>query len=269
MVYLINDMHVSLYTPYRNVFWNGTAKLIGSYPSSKLVNICKYLNCNNNQNSAIYQYRDLQGYNVGYILIKNFEGEGNGLNLADSKYNFIDDILEQFKNKDGLIIDVRSNQGGNMYNPPTVASRFADMKRTYFKFCLKNGPSKNDFSDWMYQYIEPSGKFQYKKPIIVITSRATSSAAELFVLAMKSFPYVITVGDTTGGGFGLPIFRELPNGWSYRLSTAIGATQDNLIIEGRGIPPDFPVITAISDSINGVDQLMEKSIEVITTKISK
>jgi C-terminal processing protease CtpA/Prc len=55
----------------------------------------------------------------------------------------------------------------------------------------------------------------------------------------------------------------LPNGWTYRLSTGIGATTDGYIIEGKGIPPDIPVLTTVADSINGIDRIVEKGIEII------
>jgi len=47
------------------------------------------------------------------------------------------------------------------------------------------GPGKNDFSEWISRYIEPKGAYQYNKPVVVLTSRATCSAAEYFVMAMK------------------------------------------------------------------------------------
>jgi len=267
LVYTINDMHVNLFTPYGTASWK--SKAFGSYPSSKFINLCQYIICDNNQKSPIFEYRSFRGFNIGYIIIYTFEGEGSGLSNIDNRYNLIDNILEQFKYKQGIVIDVRSNGGGELFNALTVASRFADEKRLFGKVCFKNGLGKNDFSDWQNQYVEPSGTYQYKKPIVVITSRATSSAAEQFVLAMKTFPYVTIVGDTTGGGMGLPMYRELPNGWSYRLSTSIGADPDNHIIEGRGVIPDFPVQTSVVDSIKGIDRLIEKSIEVITMKINK
>jgi carboxyl-terminal processing protease len=267
LVYTINDMHVSLYTPYRTAVWK--SKAFGSYPTGRYINLCQYLVCDGSQNIPIFSYREVRNDNIGYISISTFQGEGSGLDLSDSRYDLIDAILEQFKDKQGIIIDVRANPGGEVFNAIEVASRFADEKRVYAKYCIKNGPGRNDFSEWRDQYVMPSGKFQFKKPIVVITSRSTCSAAEQFVLAMKTFPYVATVGDTTGGGFGLPMYRELPNGWSYRLSTTIGSTSDNFIIEGKGISPDVPVLTTREDSINGHDRLMESSIELLKMKMKQ
>jgi C-terminal processing protease CtpA/Prc len=80
---------------------------------------------------------------------------------------------------------------------------------------------------------------------------------------MQSMPHVTIVGDTTGGGVGSPIFRELPNGWTYRLSTMIEADAQGRIIEGSGIIPDVPLRTSVTDSTNGIDRILEKGIEII------
>ena len=37
---------------------------------------------------------------------------------------------------------------------------------------------------------------------------------------MKELPQVKIIGDYTGGGSGLPVSSELPNGWSVRFSAS-------------------------------------------------
>ena len=80
---------------------------------------------------------------------------------------------------------------------------------------------------------------------------------------MQVQPQVTIVGDTSGGGTGNPIFRELPNGWIYRLSTKYAVTADNLLVDGKGISPDIAILTSVEDSINGIDRILEKGIEII------
>lgn len=143
------------------------------------------------------------------------------------------------------------------------SSRFADMEKLYSKERSKNGPGKNDYSSWKDNYIHPEGKFQFTKPVVILISRKTFSAAEDFVLAMKVFAHVTLVGDTTGGGFGNPIIRELPNGWSYRLSTGMEVDANLINYQGKGIPPNISVQTSFEDSIKGIDRILEKGIEII------
>jgi C-terminal processing protease CtpA/Prc len=205
-------------------------------------------------------------HNIGYISINNFQGQDGTFVFADKSYLIIDNIVNQFKDKDGIIIDVRFNGGGLPPNEETIACRFADQKRIYAKKSSKNGPGENDFSQWIDMSIEPQGPLQFTKPVVILTSRRTGSTAEYFTLAMKSLPQVTTVGDTTNGSISEQLWRELPNGWSYELPTVIIATPDLKVYNGRGIPPDIPIIETKIDSVQSIDRILEKGIEVIETK---
>ena len=261
IVGFINDGHVNLYSPYGYAECNDCLE---QYVGSRLINAEKYIVFGPSQeHGQIIEYRDLVGKNIGFIILKSFTGTGEGLDMIDERYYIIDEIIQKYSDKNGIIIDVRSNGGGNSVNAEIIASRFADKKRLFHRFYQKNGSKSNDFSDWYDRYIEPKGSKQFRKPVVVITSDLTFSSAEIFVMAMEVFPHVTIVGDTTGGGIGNPIYRELPNGWTYRLSTKVGATADGYIIEGKGIPPDYPIVNTTMDSINGNDKMLEKAIEII------
>ena len=40
----------------------------------------------------------------------------------------------------------------------------------------------------------------------------------IFALSTTAYDNMFCVGDTTGGGLGMPNGGELPNGWRYRFS---------------------------------------------------
>jgi len=256
----INDKHVCLYTPLGNVYWKNPYP--SSYPSKGLVNPYKYVRWGATQNSVI-EYWNCQDTAIGYIIIPSFLGDGEGLSMADPRYSVIDDILSQWKNMKGIVIDVRGNGGGNVSNTEIVASRFADQSHIHSYYRQKIGPGKSDYSSWKSRSIEPEGPYQFLKPVVVLTSRATMSAAEYFVMAMHVLPHVTIVGDTTAGGIGNPVDRELLNGWTYRLSTEIDADAQGRIIEGVGVFPDVPVQTTADDAANGIDRILEKGIDII------
>ena len=260
LVHDINDMHVGLYTPLGTALWRGSPS--GSYPSMRLINPGKYIQFGAAQNSVI-EYRRCLNSTIGYMIITSFEGQGEGLSMVDTRYEVIDNILADWKDLEGIIIDVRWNGGGNSTNAETVASRFADMPRVYARWQQKNGPGKADLSAWTTQSIRPRGPHQFTKPVVVLTSRATASSAEVFVLAMQVMPHVTIIGDTTGGGVGNPIFRELPNGWTYRLSTKIQADAQGRIIEGTGVFPHILVRTTAADSVAGTDRMIESALHLL------
>ncbi|MEQ9101704.1 MAG: S41 family peptidase [Imperialibacter sp.] len=246
----LKDGHVNVVSPYgvsTYDFANGEKPAGAENVKSHLYNV--------KQAGGSIEYAELIRQNVGYIHIKTFGGD-----IGD--YEKIDDILEALKKEDGIIIDVRSNGGGSTTKSQTVASRFADKERLYLKVKYKNGPGHSDFTDWDERTVSPEGSFQYKKPVVVLTDRKTYSASEEFVLAMRLFPQVTIVGDTTGGGSGNPILRELPNGWTFRLSSWIAADPDNNTYEGIGLFPDVVVLNKSQNPLDDTDYALLEAMKV-------
>ena len=217
-------------------------------------------------NNSNISYWSFKNYNLGYISINTFDVKSGTFVFADDSFLVIDDIIKEFKDKDGIIIDLRWNAGGYPTNVETIADRFTDKKRLYIKIRSKNGPGKSDFSEWADCYIEPKGPQQFLKPVVVLTSKVTGSAAEWFTLAMKTLPNTTIVGDTTAGCFSPKVERELPNGWSFTLSSKIAVSANMVQYEGFGIPPDYTVLNTKNDFDNKRDAMLEKGIEVIATK---
>lgn len=198
-----------------------------------------------------------EGQDIGYIYYGSFS---RTIQSAD-----IDFAVQSLYHTKGIILDLRSNGGGSVNNIYRLGSRFADQKRFIYSSYLKNGPGYDDFGDPAEVYMEPAGAYQYLKPVILLTNRGCFSATSFFTLAMKEFPHVIQVGDTTGGGLGSPAGYELPNGWAYRFSVSRTFTPDGQNFE-NGVPPDLTVWMNPQNELNGVDDIMEKAIELILDK---
>lgn len=250
MTVALEDGHVNLVSPYGVSSYNFNKGRRDNGP----YNVKNYL-YNIRQAGEAIEYGQVNQRNIGYILIKSFGG-------AREDYEQIDRILEELRWKEGLVIDVRSNGGGSTTNSQLIASRFADKERHYIKIKYKNGPGRNDFTDWNDRTVVPQGK-GYTKPVVVLTNRKTYSSSEDFVLAMRLFPNVTVVGDTTGGGSGNPILRELPNGWTFRLSSWIAADPDGTTFEGIGLAPDIVQYNFPQDSVELRDRILRQAFRVI------
>lgn len=191
---------------------------------------------------------------IGYIYYGSFS---NTVQSAD-----IDFVIGSLWHTKGIILDLRSNGGGSVNNIYRLGSRFADERRFIYSSILKNGPGHDDFSEPANVYMEKGGQYQYTKPVILLTNRGCFSATSFFALAMKTFPHVIQVGDTTGGGLGSPAGYELPNGWGYRFSTSRTFSPAGENFE-NGVPPDVTIWMDPENAFNGRDDIMEKAIEII------
>ena len=193
------------------------------------------------------KYRILDD-NIGYIYYENFTqaiGEGN-----------LDEALLHMVLCRGLIIDIRSNGGGNLTNADLLASRFCNEKTLVGYTQHKTGPGHNDFSDLEPRYIEPSSNIRWQKPVCVLTNRHVFSAANEFTVMMKTLPNVKIVGDHTGGGAGMPFSSTLPNGWIVRFSAVPSFDAQKQPVE-FGIDPDYNVQLTNADFAKGKDTIIE------------
>ncbi|MDY5118922.1 MAG: S41 family peptidase [Muribaculaceae bacterium] len=187
-----------------------------------------YLNYNFKTASGI-DYA-IMSNNMGYMYYGDFAtniGEGN-----------LDYLLAELAGTDGLVIDVRDNGGGFLTNAEKLIARFIDTKIYAGAISHKTGPGHNDFSEPYDYYFSPSdaGRIRYLKPIVILTNRSSYSATNNFVSIMKYRPNVKIVGDSTGGGSGMPFTSELPNGWTIRFS-ACSITDPEGNITEWGVEP--------------------------------
>lgn len=195
--------------------------------------------------------------NIGYIYYGNFSnGIGNG-NMSE--------VINHMSLCKGIIIDVRDNGGGTLTNVDILASRFFNEKTLVGYIMHKNGKGHNSFSDPYPRYIEPSKRLRYQKNVVVLTNRGCYSATNDFVNAMKYAPNVTILGDKTGGGSGLPLSSELPNGWLVRFSSSpmLNANKEHIEF---GIEPDIKVDMLPEDMIRGIDTMIETAREFLKKK---
>jgi C-terminal processing protease CtpA/Prc len=90
--------------------------------------------------------------------------------------------------------------------------------------------------------IAPGGQSRYRKPVYLLTSEFTCSAAETFTMMMRTLPNVNQVGQRTQGIFSDGLAKLLPNGWIFSLSNEIYRDAWGISYETHGLPPDYPLV---------------------------
>ncbi len=198
---------------------------------------------------------------IGYVRIPNFDTDHWG--LAD-----LDDALLALGDVQSLVLDVRGNAGGSYDLALAAAGRFADQKRQFGSIRVRNGPRPGDFSALIAETVHPEGPRPFHGPVFVLTNRRVYSSGEDFVLAMRSLPGVTMVGDTTGGSSGKPIARELPNGWTYELSTWLEYTMAGVPYEDIGLSPGVYERTRLAELHAGVDAVLDRAMALAEAALS-
>jgi C-terminal processing protease CtpA/Prc len=171
----------------------------------------------------------------------------------------LDYLIQHYSQTKGLILDLRENGGGAVVNIPMILQRFAPERRLAAYSITRNGPGRNDFSERREFYINETKFEKYTQPVLVLIDRGSYSATTFFALLTKAFDNITLVGDTTGGGGGLPNGGQLPNGWFYRFSVSqILDLQGNNFAE-QGVPADIPASFDESDLTK--DEILELALD--------
>lgn len=249
----LRDGHVNLYSDFdTGRYWSWHE----NYPSNVSDTLLRRYLGTDYRMAGGMKYRTLAD-SVGYIRLESFATSPSG--------STINDVLLLLSGCKGLIIDLRDNGGGLMTAAQNLAEHFADTTRIVGYMRHKTGKGHNDFSPMEPQTIRPSGGVRWLRPTILLTNRSVYSAANEFVKYMKCFPQVIVVGDSTGGGAGMPFSGELPNGWAVRFSACPMYDKQGRDTE-FGIAPDYQVGLLDADVSRGKDTLIDFACGLIMKK---
>lgn len=251
MLYELKDGHVNLTSSDNQThfdFWNESPCNF----NESIIEGNRYLGQNYRQ-TAGFKYKILND-NIGYIYYETFSSSVENSDL--------DEMLSYLSACRGLIFDVRQNTGGSATNSTKIASRFTNEKVLTGFICHKTGSGHTDFSKPYAIYLEPFNGIRWQKKVAVLTNSHSYSATNDFVRHMQCLPNVLIVGDTTGGGSGMPFSSELPNGWTIRFSASPHFDQYMHHIEW-GIAPDVEVDMISKDESKEIDTIIEKARELL------
>lgn len=235
---------------------------------------------------------------IGYIKSKQFEP----INESEQEFNnfkkIVDEALLALKDKAGIIVDVRTNGGGQGSYAFYLAGRFftsnsETIRKARYK--TKTGNTEASLSSFVEtanqnfegyddsraeggkvgatfadeNVVTKSGTFQFTNKIALLTANGTASAAELFTIAMKTQTHVKTIGYKTFGIFAGSDIFTLRNGggkWKTRVSIHDVEVKYKGVFqsfEGVGIPPDQSILPITADVNAGKDIHIEAAIQYI------
>jgi C-terminal processing protease CtpA/Prc len=179
--------------------------------------------------------------NIGYLRVEEFDEPEVCAPTAIAAMNFLGD-------SDALIIDLRDNHGGRAEMVALIASYLFD-EPTHLDDIYDRQKNSTE-QTWTFPYFP--GKRFAGKPVFVLTSRRTFSAAEEFSYDLKNLARATLIGETTGGGAHTVgphrlddhFFIEVPFG---RFISPITKTD----WEGVGVEPDIklPAADALTEAL--------------------
>lgn len=154
-------------------------------------------------------------------------------------------------------MDVRFNTGGFDECALGFASRFTDRRRlvgTKEMYCKGRWRNRRDI------HISPKGRANTSARLIVLTSRGTVSAGEVFVMAAMTLPQVTIIGERTEGMHSDVYERTLSNGWKVGLSNESYILPDGKIYEKIGLSPQISMPFGGDVIEQGKDDILERAL---------
>lgn len=182
---------------------------------------------------------------IGYLNISGFNDyldSGDHSDTLGLMRSTMDEVLVDFENTAGLVIDLRFNGGGYAYLARALAQYFVSERTLGYTKSARYG---DDFSLPVSVYLQPE-RNHYDRPIVLLISNTTSSAAELAAMMLASQPNVTVMGEDTQGMLSGSLHRTLPNGFVFGISNMQQLSSAGESFEYDGVPPDvatefFPI----------------------------
>ena len=191
-------------------------------------------------------------YKVGVIELPAFYFDFNAYQKRDLNYKSsskdVKKLLKELKQEkvDGLVIDLRNNGGGSLYEANALARLFLG-RGTTVQVKSANGNIQGLGERWGYQYFD--------KPLVILVNKFSASASEILAGAIQDYDRGIIVGTDTFGKGTVQRVDALSSGQIkfteskfYRVS---GSSTQNL-----GVQPDI-----ILPSLFNLDELGESKLD--------
>lgn len=174
-----------------------------------------------------FRYAKFADGNVGYLYIRDF---------PEDEADFLRGLLDQLKGAKAVIVDLRSNPGGELECLKGVMGSFTPTETTVLNMVSRKKTEP--------LIIKPKRPDYSSSPLYILVDSETGSAAEIFARYFQRTGRAVIVGDKSSGRVTVSrVFSTELGAYNAILyATQIGVARavfpDNEEIEGKGITPD-------------------------------
>lgn len=195
-------------------------------------------------------YFKLLESNIGYI------------NTSAFLPKYVSELREKLKGTKGVIIDLRHSPAEESIDY-ALGGLFMDGVVPFVRVSYMNSNKPGEFILHSGNTIGPSGD-AYREKVIVLVNANTQSSQEYTTMAIKAGLNTIILGSSTAGADGDMSRFYLPGGLFTSISGIGIFYPDGKQTQRIGIIPDIFVEPTIHGIRNGMDELLDKAITIIT-----
>ncbi len=189
---------------------------------------------------------DQSNKRIAYIHMKNMGG--------GELDRFLREMVSEGAYRDGLILDLRWNTGGNVHDD---VLRFLS-QRPYLQWKYREG-----------KLTQQSNFGPAVKPIVLLINEQSLSDAEMTAQGFKELKLGKIIGTETYRWIIFTSGKSLVDGSFYRLPSWGCYTFDGKNLEQTGVAPDIFVKNTFKDRLEGKDPQLDKAIEEVMRLLKK
>ena len=176
--------------------------------------------------------------------------------------------IEEHRQADGLILDLRGNVGGVVGMIIGVAGHFFTEPLSLGTLVTRDN-RLNLFVNP--RLVNAAGKRvePYGGPVAILVDEVSASASEVFAGGMKELGRARIFGRKTSGQALPAVYEELPNGDVLYHPFADFVTETGVRFEGRGVVPDEEVPLERKALLEGRDRTLDAALEWVVRNPAK
>jgi hypothetical protein len=194
------------------------------------------------QSNCTFEKVEVLPHNIGYLKLNSFPDPSVCESTATA-------AMARLNNANAIIFDLRDNRGGS----GEMVSLLAAYLFEYPQYMYGPRQAPNEQS-WTRSPV--SGSKLADKPVYILTSATTISAAEQFSYDLKMLKRATLVGETTGGSAHAGVFHRIDDHFGMGIPEAkVFNPYAKTDWEGTGVPPDVKVKAA--DALETAEKLVQ------------
>lgn len=187
--------------------------------------------------------------NIGYIRLSSFISKNATMEFQNA--------LIENRDKDGIILDLRSNPGGLLTNAIFIADMLLD-GQVIVSTVDRDGYKETQRS---------TTKVISRQPIVVLINGGSASASEILSGALKDNGRATIVGKKSFGKGLVQEINKLPGGSAMHITIQKYLTPNGTDINKKGIEPDIEVEITAEDIKAERDPQLQKANDILAKQV--
>jgi len=192
--------------------------------------------------------------NIGYVSMGELERDD------------VSAMMDSLMQTKAMIFDIRNYPKGTLYN---IANYLNSKPKEFFKVINPDlsYPGKFIWVKGLTCGGDGKVKERYKGKVVLLVNSYTQSHAEFTTMCLQTAEDVITIGNQTSGADGNVSSISLIGGFKTGISGIGIFYPDKTKTQRKGVKIDIELQPTIEGIRNGDDEILDKAIEIINSKI--